>query len=154
MLTVQTVHNIKRGAWMTYYNGIYAVILGIVYLFFVKTIIKMNFKSIDAVWQVFAKYNPELSSMIVRVLILKGVLIIAVGVAIVYLSNYILKKKEKAAWVVLFIIGLMFWGTLLAVEIFDRNWYTIIAVLVGWLTFIIGMLLPLKYYLQRDQIEY
>ena len=130
MLTVQTIHNIKRGAWMTYYNGIYAVILGVVYMFFVKTIVKMNFKSMDAVWQVFSKYNPELSSMIIRVLILKAILVIAIGVAIIYLSNYIIKKKEKAAWVMLFIIGLIFWGTLLAVEIFDKNLYTIVAVLL------------------------
>lgn len=154
MLTVQTIHNIKRGAWITYYNGIYSVILGIIYMFFVKTIIKMNFKSIDAVWQVFSKYNPELSSMIIRVLLLKGILIIAIGVAMIYLSNYILKKKEKAAWVVLFIIGLIFWGTILAMEIFDKNWYTIAAALIGWIMFIIGMLLPLKYYLQRESIEY
>lgn len=154
MLTIQTVQNIKKGSWITMYNGIYAMILGIVYICLIDVIIKMNFRAIDAVWQVFAKYNPQLSNMIIRVLILKGFLVFAIGVAIVYLSNYIMKKKDKSAWVVLFIIGLVFWGVLLTVEFLDGNIYTIIAASFGWLTFIIGMLIPLKYYMQKEYIEY
>jgi hypothetical protein len=154
ILTVQTVKNIKRGSWITFYNGIYAMIMGIVYIFFINAIIKMNFRAIDAVWQVFSKYNPELSGMIIRILVLKGFLVFAIGVAIVYLSNYIIKKKDKSAWVVLFIIGLVFWGVLLTVEALDGNIYTIVAASIGWLTFIIGMLMPMKYYLQKEYIEY
>lgn len=154
MLTIRTVDNIKRGSKITSFNGIYALILGILYLGFIIPILKTNFRKINVVWQVFSKYNPELNRMMIELMIIKGVLIIAIGIAIIYLSNYILKKKDKTAWVILFIIGLIFWPSILTIEILDKNIYTIIASFVGWLTFIIGMLIPIRYYLQREYPEY
>ncbi len=154
MLTIQTVQNIKRGSRITYFNGIYAMVLGLLYIIFYKFIIKMNFNAIDTIWQVFVKYNEGLSQLLIRLLILKGILILLVGFAIVCISNYIIKKKEKSAWVVLFVIGLVFWAALLVVEFLDGNIYTIIAATIGWIMFVIGMLIPLKYYLQKEYIEY
>jgi hypothetical protein len=154
MLTIQTVENIKRGSRITLFNGIYAVIIGVLYLFFMIPLIKMNFREISVVWQVFSKYNPELTSMLLQLIIFKGIIIIGVGVIIIYLSNFILKRKDKTAWVILFIIGLLFWASLLTFEILSKNFYTITASFIGWLMFVIGMLIPIKYYLEKEYPDY
>jgi hypothetical protein len=154
MLTVRTLENIKRGSWITLLNGIYASIFGILYISFMSFILKTNFRQIETVWQVFQKYNPAINFMIVRLMILKAIFIIAIGIVIIYLSNSIIKKKEKPTWVILFIIGLIFWPALLTMEFLDGNIYTIVASFIGWITFIIGMLIPLKYYTQREYSEY
>lgn len=154
MLTIRTLENIKRGARITTFNGIYAILLGIVYLGFFKLILKQNFEAISVVWQVFAKYNPAINSLFIKLMIIKGLFIITLGIVIIYLSTYILKKKDKATWVALFIIGLIFWPSLLTFEILDKNWYTAGAAFFGWLTFIIGMLIPIGYYMQREETDY
>ncbi len=154
MLTIQTVKNIKTGSRITLINGIYAIILGILYSSLFNFIIKTNFHSIDSIWQIFSKYNPLISALFLKLLIIKGLFIISIGIMIIYLSSYITRKKDKAAWFVLFLIGLLFWGSLLTFEILDRNLYTIVAAGIGWLTFIIGMLIPVKYYLERDYEDY
>jgi hypothetical protein len=154
MLTIQTVENIKSGSKLTLFNGIYAIVMGILYFIFLIPITKMNLRKIDIVWQVFSKYNPELNRILFELMILKGIFIIAVGIIIIYLSSFIIKKKDKAAWIILFVIGLIFWPSLLTFEILDKNIYTIAASFIGWLTFIIGMLIPLKYYLQKEYPEY
>ncbi|MBM3247130.1 hypothetical protein FJZ17_01140 [Candidatus Pacearchaeota archaeon] len=154
MLTIRTVQNIKRGSRITYLNGVYAIVLGVLYLALFKLIVKMNFRQIDAIWQVFAKYNPEISGLFVRLFLLKGIFIIAIGILITYLSLYILRKKDKNAWFVLFILGVLFWPSLLTIEIFDKNIFTIVAASVGWVMFIIGMLLPIKYYIEKEYTDY
>lgn len=154
MLTIRTLQNIKTGAWITLINGIYAVLFGIFFTGFFRLILKTNFRAIEIVWQVFSKYNPAINSLIVKLMIIKGLFILTIGIVIVYLSGYILKKKDKSTWVLLFIVGLIFWPTLLTFEILDHNVYTIIASFIGWLTFIIGMLIPIRYYMQRDYSEY
>lgn len=150
MLTIRTLQNIKLGARITLLNGIYASILGICYLVFFNFILKTNMRVIDVVWQVFAKYNPDLNALYVRLIILKGIFIFALGILIVYLSYHILKKKDKATWIALFIIGLLFWPSLLAFEILDKNIYFITANVIGWITFIIGMLIPFRYFMKED----
>ena len=154
MITANTVQSIKFGSKITIFNGIYAILLGIVYLGFSKLILLENFRVIDVVWQVFSKYNPSISWMLVKLMIIKGVFIITLGIVIVYLSTYILKRKDKPTWIMLFIIGLIFWPSMLAFEILDKNWYTTAAFLLGWISFIVGMLIPVKYYLQKDYQEY
>jgi len=154
MLTIRTVQNIKRGSRITYLNGLYAIILGIIYLALFKIILKLNFRKIDVIWEVFSKYNPEISGLLVRLFFLKAVFVIVMGIIIIYLSRYILKKKDKNAWFVLFIIGVMFWASLVVIEAFNKNWYTIGAASFGWVMFIIGMLLPIRYYIESEYTDY
>lgn len=154
MLTIRTLEKIKRGSWITLINGVYAVLFGILYMALMMFILKINFHKIEIVWQVFVKYNPAINFMIVRLMILKSIFIIAIGIIITYLSNYILRKKEKPAWVILFIVGIIFWPALLTMEFLDGNIYTSIAAFVGWISFIIGMLIPIRYYTQREYDEY
>jgi len=154
MLTIKTVEDIKIGSRITFWNGIYAIFLGALYLIFIKILLKMNFRVIDVVWQVFAKYNPGINALLFRLIIFKAILIIIFGAVIILLSLYILRKKDKTAWAVLFFLGLIFWASLLAMEIFNKNIYTIIVCFVGLLSFIIGMLLPIRYYLERRYEDY
>lgn len=154
MLTIKTLETIKRGARITYLNGVYAIVIGALYLAFMKFILKTDFKSLDVIWQVFAKYNPGINNLFYNFIILKGVFIICIGIAILYLSSNILKRKEKGTWISLFLIGIIFWSILLTIEIMNKNLYAIIATFIGWLMFIIGMLLPIRYYVDRDYTEY
>ena len=99
MVTIRTVQNIKLGARITLWNGIYTILLGIFYLVFTNIILKINFSAIkDASWGFFDKFNPEIGAMFGRLFILVGLIIIAIGACIIYLSYTISKKKEKDYW--------------------------------------------------------
>jgi len=154
MVTIQTVENIKRGGKLTLANGIYAIFLGIAYIGFYNMIMLLNFKRYDLLWETFTEYNPEIAHMMLYSGLLKGIFIIALGICIIYLSNFIIKKKDKTAWVILFVVGLIFWASLLTIEVFSRNIYAIVASLIGWIMFIIGMIIPIKYYTQKVYESY
>ncbi len=154
MLTVKTLQNIKRGAWFTIFNGVYAILFGALYIGLFEFILRSNFSAIDVVWQVFAKYNPATSHLIIKLLIFKGIFIMTIGIIIIYLATYLLRKKDRDTWISLFIIGVLFWPSLLTFEVLDGNWYTSIIVGIGWVMFIIGMLIPIRYYSQRDFTDY
>ena len=155
MLTIETLEKIKTGARITLFNGIFAIIFGVVYFGFMNIILKYNMRIIDVVWQVFYKYNNELASIIVHLTILKCLFIIIMGIIIIYLSNYILKRKDRVAWVMLFVVGgIIFWPAILTIEILDKNFYAVIASAIGWITFIMGMTIPIRYYMQRQYTEY
>jgi hypothetical protein len=57
-------------------------------------------------------------------------------------------------WVTLFISGIIAWGGLLLISILFKNQILIILSIVGWFSFVIGMLLPIKYYLEKNYREY
>jgi uncharacterized membrane protein YgdD (TMEM256/DUF423 family) len=80
-------------------------------------------------------------------MIFKGLFIILAGIFFIYLSAHIYKRKEKTAWLVLSAIGLLFWSSLLIMEILDRNILMIILSSIGGISFIIGLIFPIRYYL-------
>jgi hypothetical protein len=57
-------------------------------------------------------------------------------------------------WIILFIVGIINWVALLIISIILGNILLIILTATGWLTFILGMLLPIKYYLEKSYREY
>ena len=151
MITADTLRKVKFGAKLTFANGIYAIFLGIFYLFLTEFILKINFKMLGSSWGFFDRYNAELGALFSRLFILVGIIIIAMGIAIIYLSYCILKKKAKDLWVVLFIIGVIFWSGLTAIEACNMNIYTIGTSLFGLISFLIGMTIPLRYYLHSTE---
>jgi hypothetical protein len=155
MVTIRTVQNIKLGAKITFVNGIYAIICAILYFIFFEFLMTINFSKIEgASWGFFDKFNPAIGSLFFRLFLLVALVIIAMGAAIMYLSYNIMKKKEKDLWVVLFIVGMIFWTGLFTIETLNKNYYTMIFSFIGWLSFIIGMLIPIKYYLEKPYTEY
>jgi hypothetical protein len=154
MVTIRTIENIKLGSRITFANGIYAILLGIFYFIMKDFILKINFRSLGSSWGFFDKFNPEISALFGRLFILVGLIIIATGAGIIYLSHIIQKKKEKDFWIVLFIIGIIFWTGLFIIEALNKNIYTITLSFVGWLTFVIGMLIPIKYYIEKPYVDY
>jgi hypothetical protein len=78
------------------------ILLGIFYVFFIKWNMKHSFLSIDEFWGFFARYNPEIANLFFLFNVLVGVFLISHGIVIMYLSDFILKRKEKLTWVVLF----------------------------------------------------
>lgn len=148
------IRRVKQGARITYYNGIYMILLGVFYFVFFNYIMKKNFISIEKLWGFFSKYNSDISHLFILFCILIGILLVTQGIAIIYLSDFIIKRKEKMTWVILFIIGILSWGGLLTINILFKNWVLIITSLVGWVSFIVGMLIPIKYYLEKSYREY
>jgi len=146
MLTIRTLEHIKLGSKITILNGIYAILFGLYYIIFFRFILSTDFSAIKSVWGFFDKYNPSISWLLIKFSILFGVLIISGGIAIVYFSLYILRKKEKEAWIVLFIIGIIFWSGIFIIELLNKNFYNLSAGFIGWITFIIGMIIPIRYY--------
>jgi len=71
-----------------------------------------------------------------------------------YLSDFIYKRKEKTTWVILFVSGIISWAGLLTISILVKNWILIVLDFIGWLTFILGMLIPINYYLEKKYREY
>ena len=154
MITIRTVENIRRGANITLWNGILAFGLGLFYLIFIKFLLKENFYYIGTVWQVFSKYNPEIGFLFIKMMILKAILVISIAITLIFLSNHVLRKKDRNSLLILFVVGIIFWPSLLTFEILDKNLYTIIPAFIGWISFIIGILIPIRYFMQRSYTDY
>ena len=115
---------------------------------------KANFNSISQLWGFFYRYNFEMAYLFLLFNILVGILLISIGISITYLSYFIMKRKEKMAWVILFLSGIISWGGLLTVSILFKNIPLIALSLIGWVVFIFGMIMPIKYYLEKTYREY
>jgi hypothetical protein len=71
-----------------------------------------------------------------------------------YLSDFIIKRKDKMTWVVLFLSGIINWGGLVVISFLFKNTALIILSLIGWISFVFGMVLPIRYYLEKNYREY
>jgi hypothetical protein len=99
-------------------------------------------------------YSWDISYLFYLFNILIGLLLISNGITIAYLSDFIIKRKEKITWVILFITGIISWAGLLTISILFQSIVLIVLSFIGWLIFIIGMLLPISYYLEKPYKEY
>ncbi len=148
------IQRVKQGARITYANGVYMMLLGLFIILFDNMNMKADFNSINQLWGFFSKFNPEIANIFILFHILIGTLLFSSGIMILYLSDYIIKRKEKMTWIMLFIVGIINWVALLIISIILGNIFLIILTAIGWLTFILGMLLPIKYYLEKSYREY
>lgn len=148
------IQKVKQGAKITLYNGIYMIFLGLFLIFFVKFNMKNNFDVIASIWRIFVKYNPKIAQLFFLFNFSIGILLISMGIIIIYLSYFIIKRKEKMAWAVLFLSGITSWAGLLTVSILVKNALIILLIFIGWLSFVVGMLLPIKYYIEKKYREY
>lgn len=150
-MNIQTV---KQGAKITLYNGIYLILLGILTISLQKFNMTLLFESISELWGFFSTYNPRIANLFFLFNLLTGILLISIGIFIIYLSYFIIKRKEKITWVVLFISGIICWAGLLIISFFLKNWIIISLMAFGWLMFIFGMLMPIRYYIEKEYKEY
>lgn len=149
------IQRVKQGARITFYNGIYMIILGVFIIAFINFNMSMSFNnSTGQLWGFFLKYNPDISFIFTLFNILLGIQMISQGISTIYLSDFIIKRKDKMTWTTLLISGILLWTGILIIFIFLRNWLLITASSIGWLTFILGMLLPIQYYLEKPYKEY
>lgn len=148
------IQRVKQGARITLYNGIYMILLGIFLIVFVKLNMKNSFEAISSIWRIFVKYNPKIAQLFFLFNTSIGILLISTGIIIIYLSYFIYKRKDKTAWVVLFLSGITSWGGLLVISILIKNWTIVALIFIGWASFVIGMLLPFRYYTQKNYLEY
>ena len=148
------IQRVKQGARITLYNGIYMILLGIYNILFIKVNMKISFNSISLLWGFFSRYNGNVAYFIYILNILIGVLLISQGIVIIYLSDFIIKRKEKMTWTVLFLSGILTWAVLLVISILLNNWLLSILTGLGWLSFLFGMVLPIRYYLEKNYREY
>jgi len=148
------IQRVKQGAKITFFNGIFMILFGIFYIAFVKFNMNQNFNAISELWGFFAKFNPEITQLFFLFNILIGLFLISTGITITHLSDFIIKRKDKMTWVILFLSGLIAWGGLLIISFLFKNIPLIILSLIGWSSFVLGMLLPIKYYLEKSYREY
>lgn len=148
------IQKVKQGARITLYNGIYMILFGIFYMAFIKFNMRYNFNAIEELWGFFAKFNPEISYLFYLFNIIIGLFLISTGIFTIYLSDFIMKRKEKMTWVILFLSGIISWGGLLAISVLFKNLVLVILSFIGWFIFIVGMLLPIRYYLEKSYREY
>lgn len=148
------IRRVKQGARITFYNGIYMILLGIFFGYFRYMDMKLNFNAISQLWGFFLRYNFEIAHLFYLFNLLIGILLISNGVVTIYLSDFIIKRKEKITWIILFISGIITWGGLLTISILLKNWLLIALSFIGWFMFIFGMLLPIRYYLEKSYREY
>jgi hypothetical protein len=148
------IKRVKQGAKITLYNGIYMIFFGFFYIFFNKMIMRQNFREINELWGFFIRYNPKIAYLFVLFNILIGILLIASGITIIYLSDFIIKRKEKITWVILFFSGIIVWAGILTISILLKNLLLIAISGFGWLMFVFGMLLPIRYYLEKSYRSY
>ncbi len=148
------IKRVKQGSKITLFNGIYIILFGLYYIIFSNFNLKSSFRALALIWQIFEKYNPKIAELLSLLNFIIGILLIAIGIFIIYLSYYILKRKDKITWVVLFISGIIAWAGLLTINIFVKNIFLIALSIIGWFIFIIGMILPIRYYLEKTYREY
>jgi len=148
------IQRVKQGAKITYYSGFYLILAGIYLILFIERNMRANFDSINQLWGFFTKFNTEIANIFILYNILAGILLITIGIVIIYLSDFIYKRKDKMTWVILFLIGIITWVSLIIISILLNNLILIIGSLIGWLLFIAGMLLPIRYYLEKTYKEY
>jgi uncharacterized membrane protein HdeD (DUF308 family) len=148
------IQRVKQGAKITLYNGIYMILFGLFYVVFINFNMRSNFHGIGVIWQLFTKYNPEVYHLFMYLNIIIGVFMISMGIIVIYMSYFILKRKEKMTWVVLLLSGLIGWAGLLIVSFFIGNKFLVGLSFFGWFSFIIGMILPLRYYVEKQYREY
>lgn len=148
------IQRVKQGAKITFYNGIYMILFGFVYIFISDYNMRVNFRSITELWGFFLRYNHNLSVLFIIFNILIGILMISNGIFIIYLSDFIIKRKEKITWVILFLSGIISWVGILIINILLKNWSLIAISAIGWLSFVIGMIIPIRYYLEKSYREY
>lgn len=148
------IQRVKQGARISLYNGVYMILLGIYLVFFIKVNMIITFESIYLLWGFFNRYTHNVAHIISLFNILTGILLISEGILIVYLSDFIIKRKEKMAWTMMFLSGVIAWAALLVISILFQNWLLIILAFIGWISFIIGMVLPIRYYIEKNYREY
>ena len=148
------IRKVKQGAKLTWYNGIYMILFGVFYGGFFQFNMKHNFNAISELWGFFSKFNPEITKLFFLFNILIGLFLISTGITIMHLSDFIIKRKDKMTWVILFFSGIIAWGGLLIISFLFKNPILIGLSLVGWLSFVIGMVLPISYYLEKNYREY
>ena len=148
------IQRVKQGARLTFYNGIYMSLLGLFSIIFNDYVMRTNFVAISELWGFFLRYDKNISNLFLFFVIVMGILMISNGIFIIYLSDYIMKRKEKITWVILFISGIISWVGLLIISILFKNWALIILTFIGWLSFVVGMIVPIKYYIEKSYREY
>ena len=148
------IQKVKQGAKITFYNGIYMIFFGVIYVSFVRFNMMNNFDAISQLWGFFSKFNPEISNLFYFFNIIIGLFLISTGVTTIYLSDFIIRRKEKMTWAILFLSGILVWGGLLTISVLFKNLILVILSFIGWLSFVIGMLLPISYYLEKSYREY
>ncbi len=148
------IQRVKQGAKITFYNGIYMILFGLVYIFISDYNMRVNFRSISELWGFFLRYNHNISYLFILFNILIGILMISNGIFIIYLSDFIMKRKEKITWVILFLSGIISWVGILIINILFKNWSLIALSAIGWISFVIGMIIPIRYYLEKNYREY
>jgi len=141
---------IKLGSMITIANGIYAVLLGGFFIFFSRFLISKYFERFPEVWAILVeKWISDISQYFL-ILIYVGFLLISFGIFIIYLSLFILKTRDKLAWVILFSSGIIGWAGLFIVNILAKNLILIILSSIGWISLVIGMTIPLQYYIRKE----
>lgn len=148
------IQKVKQGAKITLYNGVYMIFYGIFYIFFLKMNMRQNFREINELWGFFIRYDEKIAVLFTLFNVFIGILLISNGIFMIYLSDYIIKRKDKMTWVILFLSGIISWGGILTISILLKNVLLIVTASVGWLSFIIGMLIPISYYLQKSYRVY
>jgi len=141
---------IRLGSIITLLNGIYAIILGLFFVFYSRFLISGYFKQFPEIWEILVKKWLSDISQYNLILIYTGLLLVSFGIFIIYLSVFIMRTRDKLAWVVLFSGGIVAWAGLFVANILAKNLIVTIISLVGWVSFIIGMIIPIKYYLRKE----
>ena len=131
------------------------IMLGMFLIFFSNFIMSISFNNATGqLWGFYVKYDSNIAFLFTLFNILLGILLISQGVSSMYLSDFIIKRKDKMTWVILLVSGSLLWVGTLIIFIFLRNWLLITLGLVGCLSFIWGMLMPIKYYIEKPYKEY
>jgi len=141
---------IRLGSLITLYNGIYAIVYGILIIIFNKIILSEYFRKIPVSWRIFERSFPVRAKLYSYLLFTHGFFLISLGILIIFLSYFILKKRDKLAWVILFFAGLIIWASLFIINFITGSWLIFILSFIGWASFVLGMLIPIKYYIKKE----
>jgi hypothetical protein len=148
------VRLIRLGSLITLYNGIYAIVYGFLILIFHQIILAEYFRRVPVPWSIFSKSFPYRGQLYISLLLTHAFFLISLGIFIIYLSFFILKRKDKLAWVILFSSGIVSWASLFIINVIMGSIINITLSFIGWVSFVAGMIIPIKYYIRKEYPEF
>ena len=81
-------------------------------------------------WDIFSESFPYRAKLYSTLLLTNAFFLISIGVFIAYLSYFVLKRKDKLAWVILFTGGIISWASFFIINIMVGSW---IIRILSWL---------------------
>jgi len=137
---------LKIGSTLMVAMGVFGLIVSILWIFITEIMFVSDFLFYTGgSFQDYLTASPTYAEIYIITKKLVGFMMLAISVSILFINHVGFQKGEKWSWFALFIIGGLFWGTLLGYRIFiGYIAVSMITFVVGLILWLLALLIPAK----------